>query len=183
MNWDKVADARSSAKIGAAMGVTKNSVIGRAHRLNLPGRASPISGNARVEQSQAQRAEHLAEASRLRREYHLSTPQIARHLGLHEDTVAKMLRPLGITTRRAQARVLPARPAQPVAPVAAIWAPPPRPGANSCRFPIGEPRTAGFRFCDAADVQPGKPYCAACCALAYTPAMPMRHYVSGRMMR
>ena len=32
----------SSAKIGKSMGKTKNSIIGRAHRLGLPARPSPI---------------------------------------------------------------------------------------------------------------------------------------------
>lgn len=51
MAWDADADARlrelwagplSTLAIGAAMGVTKNAVVGRAHRLKLPPRPSPI---------------------------------------------------------------------------------------------------------------------------------------------
>lgn len=36
------AEGVSTAEIARRMGLTKNSVIGRAHRLRLPGRASPI---------------------------------------------------------------------------------------------------------------------------------------------
>lgn len=32
----------SAAQIGARLGLTKNSVVGHAHRMDLPGRASPI---------------------------------------------------------------------------------------------------------------------------------------------
>jgi GcrA cell cycle regulator len=40
--------------------------------------------------------------------------------------------------------------------------------AKCCQWPIGEPRTPGFRFCDSPEVLPGKPYCAKHAALAYT---------------
>ena len=51
MSWDEAADARlrelwagplSTSAIGAAMKTTKNAVVGRAHRLKLPPRPSPI---------------------------------------------------------------------------------------------------------------------------------------------
>lgn len=36
------AEGHSTAEIGRRMGVTKNAVVGKAHRLNLPARPSPI---------------------------------------------------------------------------------------------------------------------------------------------
>ena len=45
--WD---EGHSTSEIGRRMGITKNAVIGRAHRLMLPARPSPI----RVNQAQAQ---------------------------------------------------------------------------------------------------------------------------------
>lgn len=42
-------------------------------------------------------------------------------------------------------------------------------GHAQCRFPIGEPEEAGFRFCSAAP-QEGSVYCAEHHAIAYTPA-------------
>jgi hypothetical protein len=54
--WTEVADrmltdlwARgdSGTQIGAAMGISKNAVVGRAHRLRLPSRLSPIKAEAR----------------------------------------------------------------------------------------------------------------------------------------
>ena len=35
-----------------------------------------------------------------------------------------------------------------------------------CRFPIGDPKAAGFHFCGA-EVHPGKPYCTSHCEIAY----------------
>lgn len=40
-------------------------------------------------------------------------------------------------------------------------------GEKSCRFPIGDPRSVEFHFCNAESVV-GKPYCADHCRLAYT---------------
>ena len=37
--WD---EGLSTAEIGRRMGITKNAVVGKAHRLNLPARPSPI---------------------------------------------------------------------------------------------------------------------------------------------
>jgi GcrA cell cycle regulator len=40
---------------------------------------------------------------------------------------------------------------------------------RNCNWPIGEPGTRGFRFCDAS-AQIGKPYCEEHARLAYRPA-------------
>jgi len=37
---------------------------------------------------------------------------------------------------------------------------------RQCCWPIGDPGTPGFRFCEA-ERAPGKPYCPACCTKAY----------------
>jgi GcrA cell cycle regulator len=46
-------------------------------------------------------------------------------------------------------------------------------GNASCCWPIGEPGTAGFRFCTAVALA-GKPYCEEHAALAYVRAKPDR---------
>ncbi|PPQ34988.1 hypothetical protein CCS01_09190 [Rhodopila globiformis] len=56
---------------------------------------------------------------------------------------------------------------QPVRPVVAAPPPPPvRRSAPACCWPIGEPGTKNFRFCDEASL-PGKPYCDEHARLAY----------------
>ncbi|HJS84475.1 MAG TPA: GcrA family cell cycle regulator, partial [Acetobacteraceae bacterium] len=54
------------------------------------------------------------------------------------------------------------------APVPRLAAVPPRPYGRvvTCCWPIGEPGTRSFRFCDA-ESMPGKPYCAEHAELAY----------------
>ena len=41
------AEGLSTAEIGRRLGVSKNAVVGKAHRLRLPGRQSPIDPNRR----------------------------------------------------------------------------------------------------------------------------------------
>lgn len=38
--------------------------------------------------------------------------------------------------------------------------------SKTCQFPIGDPKRDNFRFCETPAVE-GKPYCRACCAIAY----------------
>ena len=40
------AEGHSTAEIGRRMGISKNAVVGKAHRLNLPARPSPIRRDA-----------------------------------------------------------------------------------------------------------------------------------------
>lgn len=170
MTWDDKADAKlralwaeglSTAKIGERMGITKNSVIGRAHRLGLPGRASPIQAAGprdlrAVRERVENRRKRVVDLDKEGR----ATGEIAAMLGVHITTVREALAALGRARPAGRRRApLPAKvepvPAQPV-----------RIGRSTCRWPIGEPRTPSFRFCEAPAVQ-GKSYCAACCAKAY----------------
>jgi GcrA cell cycle regulator len=43
------AEGHSTAEIGRRMGISKNAVVGKAHRLNLPARPSPIRRDATAE--------------------------------------------------------------------------------------------------------------------------------------
>src|SRR3954464_1946461 len=51
--WD---EGHSTAEIGRRMGVTKNAIVGKAHRLNLPARPSPIRAEAERKPRQLRRA-------------------------------------------------------------------------------------------------------------------------------
>ncbi|HEV7268412.1 MAG TPA: GcrA family cell cycle regulator [Falsiroseomonas sp.] len=151
------AEGHSTAEIGRRMGISKNAVVGKAHRLNLPARPSPI------------RREAGAVASR---------PQPVR--------ASRPVLPAPRSTLP-QAAQLPASGALPVGGAGvvrgavpamtaarAVVRPFPRAAsARACCWPIGEPGQPGFRFCSG-DALSGKPYCAEHAAVAYVKARDRR---------
>jgi GcrA cell cycle regulator len=137
--WD---EGHSTAEIGRRMGVTKNAIVGKAHRLDLPARASPI---------RRQDAEG-ARSSGPRRK-----PAPAR-----SDLAAS-------PARRPAPQMPPVPAAAASAPAAAATAAMrsfPRASLRSCCWPIGEPGKRDFRFCGA-EADAGRPYCAHHAAVAY----------------
>ena len=65
-------------------------------------------------------------------------------------------------------------------------APPPPPviaRTSTCCWPIGEVRHPSFRYCDAPEVVPGKPYCAKHVAIAYLPSSRPNLFVHGGLSR
>jgi GcrA cell cycle regulator len=130
-------EGHSTAEIGRRMGISKNAVVGKAHRLNLDARPSPIRRDAAAAErpvaSQPRRAPtstgSAREAAGIRR---LDPPgHAASHAGSH--TVVRAF---------------------------------PRVSTRSCCWPLGEPGTPDFRFC-VADALTGKPYCSEHASVAY----------------
>ncbi len=138
------AEGHSTAEIGRRMGVSKNAVVGKAHRLNLSSRPSPI-----------RRDGEKTPRRRQPRRVHGST------LPALPATTAPM--PVLEQAPRLAERAPVERPAPVLRAVPAS-----RPGARvtPCCWPIGEPGTRSFRFCDVDSVA-GKPYCTEHSALAY----------------
>ncbi len=141
------AEGHSTAEIGRRFGISKNAVVGKAHRLDLPGRPSPI---AKETVSAERSLEHRA-VSRLTDVVPVNvttpaptrthTPQPVRTSV--SDTSALLPRPtLGCTTP------------QPKEPSRSVSR---RPGETCC-WPIGEPGTTTFRFCGVS-VASRTPYC------------------------
>lgn len=143
------AEGHSTAEIGRRLGVSKNAVVGKAHRLDLPARPSPIrrDGNGGAPRQPAPR--RVAGPT--------LPPLSSATLPVVEPTVA-VHRPSVIASQRPPAPTPPVR-AQPA---------PPRPFARTvaCCWPIGEPGTPSFRFCDE-QAAPGKPYCGEHAQIAY----------------
>ena len=139
------ADGHSTAEIGRRLGVSKNSVVGKVHRLDLPGRPSPIrppgSGTPRPRP-------------------HPRPPRLADIMPL---------------------RSVPPEPVQP-RPAIAPRIDPPVLGTLPCCWPIGQPKTASFRFCDQPN-EAGKPYCPEHCGLAYERPARRRHAGGDRINR
>jgi GcrA cell cycle regulator len=120
------AEGLSTAEIGRRMGVSKNAVVGKAHRLNLTARPSPIRRDG----------EKTPRRRQPRRAHGTTLPALAAELApMPSAEVPRLV--------ERQAPVL-----------------------TPCCWPIGEPGTRSFRFCDA-DSLGGKPYCAEHAEKAY----------------
>ena len=142
------AEGLSTAEIGRRMGVSKNAVVGKAHRLNLPARPSPI------------RRDGSGAAPR--------PPTPRRVVGPTLPPLAAASLPMPPEPPRQTYQSNPDPRPEPAPRAATRPAPAPtryyRPSV--CCWPIGEPGTKSFRFCDA-EAAGGKPYCADHAALAY----------------
>ena len=152
------AEGLSTAEIGRRMGISKNAVVGKAHRLNLPSRPSPIrrsTGEPRLV---------------VRRVCGPTLPPLPAHSVTPASTTPSRALGQGYGAPRAdlptvkQAEPAPRPTSAP--PLRAI--PTARAGGRftPCCWPIGEPGTTSFRFCDE-DSLHGKPYCATHAQIAY----------------
>lgn len=163
--WD---EGHSAAEIGRRMGTTKNAIIGKARRLELPSRPSPIVFHPWNDDDRAT----------VRRLWGtLSARNIGRRIKRREGEVRAEGKRMGLV-------MLPTAPVKPVAPVRPVFAVKPmfaapvsvprlpaqpvRIGTEPCCWPV-----AGRLSCDA-PVVPRKPYCEAHCAIAYVPGSALR---------
>lgn len=122
----------ATAEIGRRLGISKNAVVGKAHRLGLASRPSPIRrGNAYEAQRRVPRR--------------VRGPTLPP---LPSPTVAVVPPPTSEPARRPMELARSPR------------------RLSACCWPIGEPGTAGFRFCNA-EALAGKPYCAEHAQIAY----------------
>lgn len=137
-------EGHSTAEIGRRLGVSKNAVVGKAHRLDLPARPSPIRRDG---------------CSAPRR------PAPRRAAG---PTLPPLSSTCGSTPEAVRVDRSPAPMPRPVQPPPPRLQPIPRTYGRTiaCCWPIGEPGTRNFRFCNA-DSVPGKPYCDDHAQLAY----------------
>ena len=170
--WD---EGHSTSEIGRRMGVSKNAIVGKAHRLDLPARESPIrplGSGARPRQA-AKRAGKttlppLGSVSPAERTAGGRTPQPTSH----KKPGPTRRPPRKPPPKAAQAKRVKA-PVQAPAPAPAPAASALLPAGQLCCWPIGEPGSRDFRFCGAT-AKPGKPYCEQHCGLAYQKVVDLR---------
>jgi GcrA cell cycle regulator len=181
----------STSEIGRRLGCSKNAVVGKAHRLpGLIARPTPI---IRQDKLTAMRAQQRPEVVRLLREGY-SADRIRTALRLAHEYVAQVRDEIGAPVMRSHQRPrlqqvprklgtsgcpdvsAPLKAARPViaAPPKPRYVPRKLPGVDACCYPLGEVGTRGFRFCDAPDVVPGKPYCAEHCKEAFVKVRPIK---------
>ena len=121
---------RSASQIAQALGgVTRNAVIGKAHRLGLMGRPSPIRDGQTVE-----RPVRVAAAPRA------AVPKpVPRPPAVRAPVEPTPIAPVVELAGDASATILTLT-------------------ERMCKWPIGDPRDEDFHFCGGANV-PGRPYC------------------------
>jgi GcrA cell cycle regulator len=153
---------QTASQIAAILGgITRNAVIGKAHRLGLTGRPSPIKREAGASPQPRRRA--VAPSAR-------RLPGAGQPGQVHGQ-------PLPQTHGVSAAQHAPAQRAETAVPVTRE-APPPAPprqtsartashvGSKTCSWPMGDPKQPGFHFCGE-PAEAGKPYCGHHCHVAY----------------
>ncbi len=135
-------DGLSTAEIGKLLGITKNAVVGKAHRLRLASRPSPIRRMA---------ARPL-------------TPRVPREPRVTTMPALPQTAAMGATRS-----MMPAP--QPAPVKARIETPVLQLSNQRCMWPVGHPGEAEFHFCGERSLV-GKPYCATHCAVAYVKTKP-----------
>ncbi|HQT79908.1 MAG TPA: GcrA family cell cycle regulator [Rhodopila sp.] len=163
------AEGLSTAEIGRRLGVSKNAIVGKAHRLDLDARPSPIRREA-TRTVTAEAAQVWPSGNTLPPlPSHSESPAPAEAPAVQEPPQAAPVLAAPVPAPVTAAAPAPVRPSIP-APVARL-VPQPAPvqvrrSNVACCWPIGEPGTKGFRFCDESSI-PGKPYCDEHVRLAY----------------
>ena len=155
------AEGHSTAEIGRRLGVSKNAIVGKAHRLELDARPSPIRRESAKPQSERTTPPQRLAGPTLPPLASASVPPPVVKI----DTPPPR-RPVAPVLRAGAAVPAPAAKVEPPA----VRAVPPqttfRRSAPTCCWPIGEPGTKTFRFCDDLSM-PGKPYCDEHAKIAY----------------
>ncbi|MHB1310517.1 MAG: GcrA family cell cycle regulator [Gemmatimonadaceae bacterium] len=173
--WDT---GLTATQIGCRLGLSKNAVIGRAHRLHLPPRPSPLGrGGKRMS------AQEIAEARRLRA-LGWTQRKIGAHLGwslkaikAHTSAPPKPPKPAKVAPPPKALKSAPSAPKPALPPLPLFVAPPPAPrpvipprsiaaagtatfgSVRTCQWIDGDVRNSGWSFC-AAEVVGGRSWCA-----------------------
>ena len=138
--WGQGSSASQIAKILG--GVTRNAVIGKAHRLGLSGSAKPA-------QPRPERREREATETPRHRSPSTSEPRSTPRLVVPPTPPAPLMEELVVPPENERVSLL-------------------KLNEKMCKWPIGNPGDATFRFCGRSS-HPGLPYCAEHGARAYQP--------------
>jgi len=175
-------------------GVSRNAVIGKAHRLGLQSRPSPVKssdGEGGASRKPATpRAKAPVAAPAVKPQAPAPQPRAAEHSPIHKpvrtanpDQMPPTIRSIGPGGFVRQnpgeqssppppappRRLVPARPSPEIADKTSLL------DLNDriCKWPLGHPGEPDFHFCGDR-VNPGFPYCVNHCSLAYQAQMPRR---------
>ena len=158
------ADGLSASQIAAQLGgVSRNAVIGKVHRLNLPGRAK--SGGQAA--ARTKRATAAPRAPNYASRGQTSTNAVSRTSmggGASAGGATALKQDFEVNT----ALALDTRPVQDVVVPISRRLSLIELSERTCKWPIGDPATEEFWFCGLG-VQSGKPYCEAHVGVAFQP--------------
>ena len=142
---------QTASQIASALGgVTQNAVIGKAHRLGLTGRPSPIKRDANG----------AVIAKRRPTPRRVMAAQAKPMMPLQRTMPAQPQENGGAASQAQQMPPAPREQQRSYPPARAHG------GVKSCSWPVGDPKQPGFHFCGEPS-EPGRPYCAHHCHQAY----------------
>ena len=147
--WNK---GLTTVEIGNRIGMSKNAVVGKAHRLGLEGRPSPIKKSAKKTIVVEEKANKKVEPENV-------TGQVATDV--EELESSSFLPPEDLL----KAEPMPEMPNSKKGKQKGTQLVDLKP--NACRWPLGDPKDADFCFCGQ-ECANGKIYCEEHCAVAYT---------------
>ena len=149
---DLWAEGYSTLEIGHRLGVTKNAIVGKAHRLDLPARPSPIRRDpdaTSTRRAVVERVEGPTLPPLASEEGRVVTPPAPYYtVSVGGQVSGPALPRKGLLGAPKTSRPPQSKPA----------APPPCGRVVNCCWPLGEPGTRDFRYCDVPS-EPGRPYC------------------------
>ncbi|HYD18628.1 MAG TPA: GcrA family cell cycle regulator [Patescibacteria group bacterium] len=143
-------EGKSAAEIAKTLGkgVTRNAVIGKAHRMGLSGRPSPIKKPAaapKKEKEAAPKKEAVKETRSSKPSAAASSPKMNPMMAREPEDV-----------RKTDKEILPLNGGIPLIDLT----------ERMCKWPIGDPKEDDFTFCGRG-IRPGTPYCPDHAAMAY----------------
>lgn len=142
-------DGWSASRIAGELsnGVTRNAVIGKVYRLGLSGRVAALPGNMHAS-SPHPKASRRMQTRRPSSASVVGNTALALHPTVIEAPAPKIVRDDVVVPMSEPVTILELREAM-------------------CRWPIGDPTQADFRFCGAKKLPGEGPYCACHAGIAY----------------
>lgn len=152
-------EGHSTAEIGRRLGLSKNAVVGKAHRLDLEARPSPIKG--RVTRGLAPPSIPRPKVTLPPLPSDAPPAKCDRKAQLWQDRIANQIAAIWKEPAPASVQPLVVPPPPPAqAPIAFT------PRTAPCCWPMGHPKDNSFRFCDGPALR-GRPYCGEHSKIAY----------------
>ena len=165
-------EGKSAADIAKTLGkgVTRNAVIGKAHRMSLTGRPSPIKKQAETPKKEVAKKAPVAVAAPTKKTAIALAPVVTANKKSPSVPVVSGVKNNPLTRDGvAEPRKIIKEPAPAGGGVALIDL-----SERMCKWPFGDPREDDFTFCGRT-IRPGTPYCPEHASAAYQSSSRNRH--------